>query len=294
MKFKVDNRTVVGAFFVALTFSDTIKTATSWMYPLIMLSILIVFYIINLMSGYGIKRGSYILKKYFLMGVIPYILIFMYSVLMITINHQGSRFINRSLGSSLIAIMTVITSASLVYIFKNKAADILCCGLVLNYAIHIILNLYKIGVGGLVEHIIDPLSTYENIFELHSVGFTLNLLLIYYLARKNKEDIGKIIVISVALYLIMKRIAFVGLIIALLVWFFTDVILKRSSNKKYIVIMWGLAIGAFCYVVFICKYPELFKALMIRLGILNRYLIADSFSSYNTLRKTIIKLKKRV
>ena len=280
MKYKVSRRTILGTLIVALAFSDTIRNATSWVYPFIMLSLLVGLYFLNLASGQGVKRAKYIFKKYMKIGVLPYVIIFLYAVLVISINQQGSRFISRSLGSTLIAIMTIVTSAALVYIFKKKAPDVLCYGLILNYIVHIVLNFEKIGFSGLIEHFVNPLNTYQNVFELHSVGFTLNLLLIYYIVKKDRNDKGKIISIITVLYLIMKRIAFVGSILALFTWFITDVLLRKKGTKKYMFIMWGLAIAALVYVGFICLYPELFKGLMIKLGILNRYIMTTSFSNY--------------
>jgi len=115
---------------------------------------------------------------------------------------------------------------------------------------------------------------------MHSVGFTLNLLLIYYIVKTGKKDKRKIIVILIISYLIMKRIAFVGLLLAAVSWFCTDIILRKRGNKKYIIIMWGLAISSLIYVGIISIFPESFKELMLQLGILNRYLMTNSFSDY--------------
>lgn len=214
------------------------------------------------------------------MGIIPYFLIFIYSIILISINKQGIRFINRSLGSSLIAIITIITSVSLVYLFKEKAADVLCYGLIINYIMHIIINLRVIGISGLMIHMLNPLNTFQSVFEVHSFGFTLNLLLIFYLSKKGKKNIGIIISILVILYLIMKRIAFIGLFFALFVCILTEIVFRKRSKKKYIIIMWSLVIGSLLYVAFISLYPQLYQLLMDRLGILNRYLMANSFSDY--------------
>lgn len=280
MKFKVSRKTVYGSILVALAFSDTLKATTTWMYPFMVLSLLVILYFMNVASGHGLKRGKYLFGKYLKLGIAPYVLIFGYSVFLIIVNHQGSRFFNRSLGSILIAVMTIITSASLVFIFKEKAPDVICYGLIINYIIHVALNFGKIGFRGLLQHIINPLNTYQGIFELHSVGFTLNLLLFYYLIKKDKSDSGKMITILIILYLVMKRIACVGLVLSLVVWFITDVILKNRGEKKYKAVLWVLVIGSFIYVWFICMYPEQFKMLMVKLGVFNRYLISNSFAGY--------------
>lgn len=280
MRIKRNAKTFWGTIVVALAFSESIKTATSWAYPFIIFSLLVVLYLSNTSSGRGYERGRYILKKYFKMGMVPYLLLFLYSIFVISINHQGIRFIKRSVGSMLIALMVVITSASLVFIFNKKAPDIICYGLLLNYAFRVVVNFNRIGIQGIIQHIKDPLNTYENIFEAHHIGFTINLLLIYYLFKRKKENKGKIIWILICMYLIMKRIAFAGLCLALLIWFVNDVVLRKKSEKKYIFILWGLTIGSFLYVAFITLYPDYYRLLMSKLGILNRFIMANSFAQY--------------
>ncbi len=280
MSLKVNRKTVTGSMLIALAFSDTLKAATSWVYPFIVLSLLVMLYMMHIAGKAGLKRGRYLFRQYFILGMIPYIIIFIYSVLIITINHQGTRFLSRSLGSTLIALMTVITSASIVFLYNKQAPDIFCYGLIINYAVHIVINFSKIGLNGLIQHIADPLNTYQSVFEAHNIGFTLNLLLIYYLFKRGKANNGKIIAILICLYLIMKRIAFAGLLLALFAWFVLDVVIRKKDVKKYRIILWGLAIASLAYVGFICLYPNLYRVLMIKLGILNRYIMTDVFSQY--------------
>ena len=288
MKLKVNKKTVTGSVLVALAFSDTLKAATSWVYPFIILSILVILYMIHLPGPVGQNRGKYLFGQYFKLGMIPYIIIFLYSVLLIAINHLGTRFLSRSLGSTLIALMTVATSAAIVFLYKWHAPDILCYGLIINYAVHILINFKMMGFTGLIRHIVNPLNTYQSVFEAHNIGFTLNLLLIYYLFRRDRNGKGKIIAILICLYLIMKRIAFAGLLLAFIIWFVLDVILKKLSIKKYIIILWGLAIASLLYIAFIRLYPDLYRILMMKLGILNRYIMADAFSQYYSFDITFI------
>ena len=205
MKIRVNLKTMLGALLVAIAFSESLKTETTWLYPFIVFSLLIFLYAVNILSGYSIKYGIYIFKKYFFLGIIPYAAILIYTIILIQINHQGMKFVNRAFGSIFIAMMTIVVCATLVYIFKDRAPDVLCYGFIVNYIVHIMMSFGRIGWQGFIQHIIDPLNTYQPVFELHSTAFALNLLLIYYLLRRDRNNLWKILSCVIIMYLIMKR-----------------------------------------------------------------------------------------
>ena len=281
MKVRVNLKTCFGALLVAIAFSESLKAATTWLYPFIVFSLLIFLYSVNILSGHSIKYGTYIFKKYFFLGILPYLIILVYTIVLIRINHQGMMFVNRALGSIFIAMMTLVVCATLVYMFKEKTPDVLCYGLIINYILHVMISFGKVGLKGFIQHIVDPLNTYQSVFELHSTAFALNLLLIYYLMKRDKKCLWKIVSCIVIMYLIMKRISFAGTILALIVYFLTDFIFQKwEKQTKYYVVLITLFLSAYVYVGLIRLYPDLFKLLSIRFGILNRSLMVDSLSKY--------------
>lgn len=281
MKVRVNIKTILGALLAAIAFSESLKAATTWLYPFIVFSLLILLYVVSILSGHSNKYGIYIFKKYFLLGILPYAAILIYTIILIRINHQGVKFVNRAFGSIFIAMMTIMVCATLIYMFKDKAPDVLCYGFIVNYIVHIMMSFDKIGFQGFIQHIRDPLNTYQPVFELHSIAFSLNLLLIYYLIKRDKTNLWKMVSCVIIMYLIMKRISFVGTVLVLIIYFFTDLILRKCEKPiKYYAVLVTLFLSAYIYVGLISLYPDLFKLLSIRFGILNRSLMVDSFSSY--------------
>ena len=283
MTIKINKNTALGALLVALAFSENLKRMTTWVYPFFVLSILFVLYIMNILKGFGVKQALKIYKTYFYYVIIPYILIFIYSIIVICVKYQNNHFLSRCIGSISSCILTVIIAISLVFLYKEKTSDVICYGLLTNYLIRILIKLPEIGFIGFVQHLFDPLNTFQSVFEQHSIGFTINLLLIYYLLDQKGNNRGKIIIILIADYLILKRIAIVGLLFAFIIWIITDFLLKNKSDKKYFMVLFVLFILSLAYIVLICSYSNIYKIVMLKLGIYNRFLMSISFNNYFSL-----------
>ena len=226
------------------------------------------------LSSDRVRNAVYPLKYAF----VPYLVIFVYSLIVIFIKHYGTKNIYRCIGSSGSAMILTIICASLMYLYGEESIDIFCNGLILEYIAVTMIGISKVGIGGLVEHIINPLNTYEKIFEKHATGFALFLFLIIYFIDSPKKHRRKIILIIFLEYLILKRVAVIGVVFAFFVYIITDVILKKKGMFKYKVVFWGLFVLAVGYVFFTNSVE--FQLLTYQLGILNRSLFVNALDEF--------------
>lgn len=281
MVLKINKKCFFASVLVAVAFSETLTNAISWLYPFIVLSILVGYVFIIFLNKHRLNFNTPKMQNVILCmkyGLIPYLLIMVYSILIITKNHLPSSFMMRNLGSSFGNIFVILVVASIAYLFEKSAVDIVCNGLIINYIVRIILGVGKIGFSGLLQHILDPLNTYKSIFEAHHIGFSLCLFLIYYIMHDFKYNKVKIFILVIIEYLIMKRIVFVGIALVIVLFIVLNVLLRAVSNLKYKICFVLLFIGAWAYL--ILSSNSLFQIIMQDAGIFNRYLLVNALKEY--------------
>lgn len=275
IKYKKNN--ILPAIIVAIAFSDTLINATSWRFSFIVLAVFV------LIAGTFVFKSStsltQTLKYRSAMACIryaafPYVAIMLYSSSVILIERLGTSYFNRMIGSGLSNILVATIVASIVFLYKIDSVDIICDGIMLEYFSSIFIAITHIGVNGLIEHIMNPLDTYEMYFEKHAIGFSMFAFLLYYVlsdAKKRKIRIGLLIFME---YLIMKRVAILGFIAAIVVC----VVYRRKKFRKF---------GRWCFLLFVMSIAYMlfstnqdFKVFMSDLGILNRALFVDAMKAY--------------
>ena len=280
MVITINKRTIVPTLIIALAFSRTIKSMTTWVYPFLMMFVFLIGFALYLVK-YGIDfsdsrtNNAFEVIKY---GFTPYLLIFVYSMIINVVNNNPSANYARTAGSSFSAMIVPWIIAAIIFLYEDDAINLVCNGLLLEYVVEILVGISRVGVSALFEHIKDPLNTYESIFEVHDIGFALFLFLIYYLLHDANSHKCKIIMLVFVEYLIMKRIALVGMVISLFAYGLLCLINKSKERISYRVIFYALFIVACAYLFFIAN-PD-FKNLMMNAGIYNRFLLVDAMSQY--------------
>lgn len=280
MVITINKRTIVPTLIIAFAFSRTIKSMTTWVYPFLMMFVFLIGFALYLVK-YGIDfsdsrtNNAFEVIKY---GFTPYLLIFVYSMIINVVNNNPSANYARTAGSSFSAMIVPWIIAAIIFLYGDDAINLVCNGLLLEYVVEILVGISRVGVSALFEHIKDPLNTYESIFEVHDIGFALFLFLIYYLLHDANSHKCKIIMLVFVEYLIMKRIALVGMVISLFAYGLLCLINKSKERISYRVIFYALFIVACAYLFFIAN-PD-FKNLMMNAGIYNRFLLVDAMSQY--------------
>lgn len=277
MVIKYKRKTIIPILLVAIAFSETLKNLTTWLFPFIILSIFVLitffcFFRKNYINTSNLRyKYAMISFKYM---ALPYVLIIFYSLIIIVIENRTALFLNRMIGNGISKIFIAIIVSSMVFLYQREAVNIICNGIILEYILSAIYAITKIGIKGLFEHIISPLNTYESFFEQHAVGFSLFVFLLYFLLYDRKKYSKKILLLIIIEYFIMKRVAIIGAVVALIIY----QIYKKRKHKSFITYCIGIFIVAFVYMCFSTK-PE-FKEVMNNLNILNRALFVDSLSQY--------------
>lgn len=278
---KIEKKCFFASVLVAVAFSERLENAISWLYPFIVLSIFVGYVFTIFLNKHRFNfntpkmQNVALCMKY---GLIPYLIIMIYSILIITKNHLPSVFMMRNLGSSFSNIFIILVVASITYLFEKSAVDVVCDGLIINYIVQVIAGVGKIGFSGILQHILDPLNAHKSIFEIHHIGLALCLFLIYYVMHDFKHNKVKILILLIIEYLIMKRIVFVGLALAIVFFIILNVLLKEVSNLKYKICFILLFVGVWAYLI-ISSNP-IFQVIMQDAGIYNRYLLVNSLKEY--------------
>lgn len=279
MVIRLNKKVILPTVIVALAFSNTLKNMTSWLYPLMTMSIFLGIFLLSLfrcrlIKNNRIQRVVQIIKY----GFIPYLIIYVYSICIILINGNVSTLFFRTTGSCFSVMSVALIVSAIVYMYGVKSVDLVCNGLLLEYLVELIFGIGSIGLNGFIEHLIDPLNTYQNVFERHDIGFALFLFLIYYILRDAHSHRFKIIALIFIEYMIMKRVAIAGFIISLALYLLVTWLSKGNENKIYKICFFALFAFAFMYLNFTVNSN--FQSFMHKYGIYNRYLFVNSMSDY--------------
>lgn len=281
MVIRYNRKMILPTVIVALAFSNTLKNITAWLYPIAVMSLFLCISIISLVKRNSINSNERRIKRAFQVikyGFIPYLIIYLYSVVVIKINGNFSSLFLRATGSCFSAMSVALIVAAIVYLYGAKSVNLMFNGMLLEYFIELLFGFAKVGISGFIEHLIDPLNTYQSVFERHDIGFALFLFLIYYILYDAHSNKAKIIILLFVEYMIMKRIAIVGFIVALIVYFFVTWITKKKENKKYKICFFLLYVSACLYLNFVIN--PYFKTLTMEYGIYNRFLFVDAMRNF--------------
>lgn len=134
MVITINKRTIVPTLIIALAFSRTIKSMTTWVYPFLMMFVFLIGFALYLVK-YGIDfsdsrtNNAFEVIKY---GFTPYLLIFVYSMIINVVNNNPSANYARTAGSSFSAMIVPWIIAAIIFLYEDDAINLVCNGLLLH------------------------------------------------------------------------------------------------------------------------------------------------------------------
>ena len=155
---------------------------------------------------------------------VPFLIAFVYTLIIVVCNNQFQLNIRtQAFTTTMYAVVQMCFAAAILYIYKEKAVDLVFWYIVCSYCITIFLTLKHLGEA--------PLS---NLLERNDVGTAVVPLMLFYIfliayEKCNiKSNYIKIFILMVIFILCGKRSAFVGFMIGVLVVFFLSINLKNK------------------------------------------------------------------
>ena len=188
------------------------------------------FAIIYMQTKKGLQKKQ---VKAFVLLLMPEILIIIYTLFVWIIYSYDNSYFSRGISNMLLYTVPIIQSLCIIYLYKDKAIDIIFKGTILNYTIVILFFVFQNGLIALFQTIY--LTIFNNtdimtVLEAHQVTFVIGILLIYYILNEPKKNKFKIVISIFYLILGLKRILIAGILVALLITF----IISKLKNKNII------------------------------------------------------------
>lgn len=155
---------------------------------------------------------------------VPFLFAFLYTLFIVIYNNKFHLNIRtQAFTTSVYAVVQMCFAATIIYIYKEKAIDLVFSYIVSSYCITIVMTIRSLGQA--------PLS---NLLERNDVGTAVVPLMLYYIflifyeKQKLKMNYVKILILMIIFILCGKRSAFVGFAIGIGVIFFISVNLKNK------------------------------------------------------------------
>lgn len=173
--------------------------------------------------------------KIYRMFIIPKIVLFAYTLFLCLLG-----FINGAdvyLGAAISEIVQqcvfLLTGLAFFNISRENAVKNTFIAVVFNYSVTLVIALRDLGLSGLLSYLRSPgtaLSSVTTYFEIHGLMFALGILLIYFAlfeSRKEKHHYIKILVCLFFIYCGYKRIEFVAIALAVVLF----ALLRNKKNR---------------------------------------------------------------
>ena len=171
--------------------------------------------------------------------LLPYIVIYLYTLLLILIGVVDSKYFSTNISTFIPVILSFLS----VYLFREKSFKYNCIAAVLSWITSVGISVATKGIGifkyAIIEAYIDKNASgfgySRNYLELHDLCLAIGYVIIFYFITNEKKDYSFIkehkayfIVAVIVAILGMKRIAVIGALAVLVFHFIT----KRFSLKK--------------------------------------------------------------
>ncbi len=193
------------------------------------------------------KKGK-TTKRLIALYFIPAFLIHLYSIIMTSLGIMDSRYMNANLS----AYAPIIASISAVALFKKNAIKYTFISIIfawiISFSVAILMNGPSIIPYAINQAYFGDTTEingiHKNYLEFHDIVLSLGLVAIYYIFSKKKltkNDIPLIILFLVITGLGMKRIAILGIILALTFIFIS----RKVTDKKVNLLRVGVGLSIF-------------------------------------------------
>lgn len=188
-------------------------------------------------------------------AIAPYFAAIVYSALIVIVGEGIVNSVPRSLSVTARAIAAVSLSVILFAYYQDDIMAIIGDSLILSYFWTLLNAFICIGVEGYrvyLSNFTKVISTgYNGFFEMHDVGLSIGMVLLYEVMFFNKKELFRLVLLCGVFILCWKRIAFAALLCTLFIWFFTRRRHQSFKNFQINLLMTGVLFSCFAYVALI-------------------------------------------
>lgn len=201
-----------------------------------------------------ISKPDFVFYKIF---CIPFLIELIYSVFIQLIKYHTDKYLPRLI-STFLFIIIVYTLAYVLYnCYGRRTLDIVWSAMVVSYLINIINGIISLGIPRFISSLAhvgsNPIRFY---LEQHDISFAFGLYFIYFILFEVKSERYhklKIMITIIMLYLGYKRIAFLAVAIAILVYFIVHK-KKFKFRRLSIFITASITIGIMYTYTYFCSH----------------------------------------
>lgn len=217
-------------------------------------------------NGFKLVNKERTIKRFFLIFMIPRIIIHIYSLILYILGETS--YLTRNTQTYLV----IISIFSVIYIFKNNALKFTIIAALLSYLWVIIYNISVYGIVTLFETVGFILSgdlRYDasaRLYEVHDYTFAIGYIILYYILLKN--HLTKTTLVSTYLFIIflllgLKRIQIIAIFLVITYSLFT----KFIKNKVKFYEITGYLFTAIAYIFIYLLSNSSFFDILNKLGI---------------------------
>ena len=249
LRINIDSFRIITIFLLAFSFTRKIGGEyLPWYLPYIVTMPLFIVLGNNYFNSEDYHNHE-ISKKILLLACIPYIVALLYSFIL---KFLGEGTINAGLRAVSVSVQIALDVSLAVLLFSyflDDAMDIIEDAIIASYLFTFITAVLNIGFKG-VEQYISTVSSYEtelNVWlEMHDIGLSVGMLILFELFIKKNKRLGKIIFLSIIFLLCFKRIALLAFVVASILWMI--VFRKRRGFKDFQITLIMLAVLISCMI----------------------------------------------
>lgn len=220
--------------------------------------------VVLVVKNKGVLRVNKNEKYLYGMLVIPYCLIFIYSLLLVFFVHAIS--VSSLISSMRLVILMPVIAILVYYSYQAQIVDAIFYAAFINYVFYIAAFIKTYGLGGMLKFIAltDMAGVGNRPLEAHEITFIFGILILYYMLTYKKENRIKLIVSIVCCILGFKRILIAGLLVASVVFW---ILKKQSAKPKALIKFVSVCCFVFCVIWILISSTDLLVNLSDRLNI---------------------------
>ncbi|MCD8235239.1 MAG: hypothetical protein LUD00_01000 [Prevotellaceae bacterium] len=190
----------------------------------------------------------------------PRIILFIYTLILYAYYYLfgGTQvFLGAAISDTVQHLIFVATGWAFYKISQENAISDLFAAVVLNYSVTLLIALSNLGINGVVNYLRAPnaaLSSVTTYFEIHGLMFALGILVIYFILfepSSERHHYLKIIVCLFFIYCGYKRIEFVAIAMAILLF-----MLLKNKNIRWLSLGGGYC--PYCRIPLLDRYEQRF------------------------------------
>ncbi|MCC8153175.1 MAG: hypothetical protein LIP01_02520 [Tannerellaceae bacterium] len=233
------------------------------------------------------KRIKYLMQAF----LVPYFLLWVWSVFVIFLNGSGFRYFTRASADTIYEFIAIFTAAYAILTFGKRAFDIIWSAAVISYLFNIICGFVVCGWSGVVSYYLDisVVSSINNYLEQHELIFIFGLFTIYYFMsiKETPKNKWKLIISLLFVFIGYKRILFAALAAMFLLMLLLRRLLRTNNAQavSWVINLTTIAVFTVCFVWLYALKTDLITELSVTYNVdfMSRLRMYSFFADYYTL-----------